>query len=70
MSLGIADLWEVLKHKKSDNPKASAPLLCFLENLLELDDLSIKEPKVWLSIMAGMGDDARATAFIETHFID
>jgi hypothetical protein len=42
----------------------------FLEKLLQLNDLSIKEPKVWLWITADIWDDAAATAFIGTHFKD
>lgn len=70
MSFKIEDLWEVPKHKPSENPLALAPLFPFLLKLFELNDPSIKESKVWLLYTVNIWDDVGASSYINTHFSD
>lgn len=70
MAFKIVDLWEAPKHKLSKDPNGPALRFPFVTMLLELKDLPIKEPKVWLWIPASTLDDVMTAAFISTYYLE
>jgi hypothetical protein len=64
LAFKIVDLWKAPKHKLSKDPNGLALQFPFVTMLLELKDLPIKKPKVWLWIPALTLDDGYIHKYI------